>query len=381
MKIKLCLIAFLFFSFGCNKEDDMKVEKDPNYVILEGDIGHWHSSTILSEDGNIIVVGSQIVDTSHYMIIHKTSPIGKTIYSEILPFENIRSSSVCEDSKQNIYIAGFTYSGITNMGRYIHVVKLDSEGKVLWGKSYLELGKISPETIDVLNDNEIVISGSKNSSGSLVFLKIDSLGQQIVFEDYDDVDQRYYGPNDLLVLTDGNFLSVGSRNENFELTWFDRNFNFLFYKSYGIGHWYGRSAIQLDNGDVVIVGKQTYINPAGFIDSSKVKILKIDSKGQLIWNKEGGNSRFSNDGQSIAVNQDGSFVVTGYGFELQKLNTEIDHMLSFFDKDGNEINTRYFDDKETTRGENIVKTKDDRNVITGRHRDGTFFLNVDNFGN
>ncbi|HMR88961.1 MAG TPA: hypothetical protein PKD51_12445 [Saprospiraceae bacterium] len=380
MKIKLYLIAFLIFSFSCNKEEVMKVEKDPNYVVLDGDIGKWHSSAILSADGNIIVVGSQIVDTSHYMIIHKTKPFGEVIYSEILPFENIRSMSVCEDSKQNIYIVGFTYSGITNMGRYIHVVKLDSMGKVLWGKSYLGLGRISPESIDVLNDNEIIISGSKSSSGSLILLKIDSLGEQIVFQDYDD-DQIFYSPNDLLVLTDGNFLAVDSRNENFELTWFDRNFNFLFYKSYGIGHWHGRSAIQLDNGDVVIVGEQTYINSSGFIDSSKVKIIKIDSKGQLIWDKEGGNSRFSNDGQSIAVNQDGSFVVTGYGFELQKLNTEINHMLSFFDKDGNEINTRYFDDLETSRGQNILKTQDDRNVITGKHRDGTFFLNVDNFGN
>ncbi|HMU03280.1 MAG TPA: hypothetical protein PJ990_06635 [Saprospiraceae bacterium] len=380
MKIKLYLIAFLIFSFSCNKEEVMKVEKDPNYVVLDGDIGKWHSSAILSADGNIIVVGSQIVDTSHYMIIHKTKPSGEIIYSEILPFENIRSMSVCEDSKQNIYIVGFTYSGITNMGRYIHVVKLDSMGKVLWGKSYLGLGRISPESIDVLNDNEIIISGSKSSSGSLILLKIDSLGEQIVFQDYDD-DQIFYSPNDLLVLTDGNFLAVDSRNENFELTWFDRNFNFLFYKSYGIGHWHGRSAIQLDNGDVVIVGEQTYINSSGFIDSSKVKIIKIDSKGQLIWDKEGGNSRFSNDGQSIAVNQDGSFVVTGYGFELQKLNTEINHMLSFFDKDGNEINTRYFDDLETSRGQNILKTQDDRNVITGKHRDGTFFLNVDNFGN
>jgi hypothetical protein len=79
------------------------------------------------------------------------------------------------------------------------------------------------------------------------------------------------------------------------------------------------------------------------------------------------------------VNQDGSFVINGYALSDHLNNT--DHMIIYVDADGNEINSRYFTDEKTFRGANIIKVENDRNVMTGGYQGGTYFLNVDNYGN
>lgn len=93
----------------------------------------------------------------------------------------------------------------------------------------------------------------------------------------------------------------------------------------------------------------------------------------MLWENTVGNLDYLNDGQSVKENADGSFVLNGY-------SSGDNHMLLYVDEKGEQINATYYTDDKTFRGQNIIKLDNDRNVLTGGYKGGTFFLNVDNFG-
>lgn len=122
-----------------------------------------------------------------------------------------------------------------------------------------------------------------------------------------------------------------------------------------------------------MAGRSTTVTSNNIVTSGSVLLLKTDVNGELIWSKTLGRKNYFNiDGQSLRENEDGSFVLYGYDW--------YDHMLFYLDSEGNEINSKYFTDDNSRRGDNIVKLENGRNILTGSYQGGTFFLNVDNYG-
>lgn len=394
MKRFTFVLTIFLLLIGCNKDKDVipspptvedpKENEDPmediaNYVVLDGFIGQWHQSTKLSSDGNVLVTGYKRTGQKYNMIVTKTNTLGEIIFSTLVHQQNSKGMGVYEDGQQNIYVVGSAFEESWYVDRRLAVAKLDKNGNVIWEQIYHPEEYILGISISALNDNEIIVSGSTENQSNLVLLKIDSLGQEISFKTIDSPDD-YKTPSSMLVLQDGNILITDYGNNKFNLTWFDQEFNVLWEKSYGEDHRVCRSSIQLNDGSIVTVGEQTHVKEgSNVIDSSKVLIIKTDPKGELLWEKEVGDTKYLNDGQSIAVNQDGSFVINGYALSDHLNNT--DHMIIYVDADGNEINSRYFTDEKTFRGANIIKVENDRNVMTGGYQGGTYFLNVDNYGN
>ena len=402
MKIITLLLSISILFMNCGKEDTpfIPIEEDDNmeeeidsnmvveevdssmiiveadYKVLNGTIGSWNESTILSADGNVITVGRTRDLDKKRMIIIKTNTIGEEIYTTVFNDENSQAQGVYEDSQMNLYVVGIAEQENPNHDVALTVAKLDSEGSMLWKNKYQTQEDIKGFHISGINDNEIIASGSMDSE--LVLLKIDSLGQEQLFSKKEALESRTIGG--MLILQNENILITGSSWESeIHLRCYDRNFNLLWEKRHGEYSMYARSTIQLDNGDLVTVGHSAHlIGNTNTIDFEKVFILKTDAEGELIWIKEAGDISFKSDGQSIVENEDGSFVITGYATSGPFL--QIDHFLIHVDSEGNEINSTYYIDDKTTRGSNIIKVDNGRNVITGRHQEGIFFLNVDNDG-
>ena len=392
MKKSFFILPLLLLFLGCEKEalpttvepstEEPVENQDPEetsiYTVLNGSIGHWHESTLLSSDGNVIVVGNKRTGGHRQMLVTKTTPTGEVIFSTLCDLPNSRALGVHEDSQQHIYLAGYTTGENGEDRRRLAVAKLDQDGMVIWERVYQDEYEIYGTGITALNDNEIVVCGAEREKQNLILLKIDSLGEELQFKTVDTPD-KYKVPSSILVLQDGNILITDYDNSVFNLSWFDPAFQLVIEQSYGQGNRVCRSAIQLADGSLVVVGKQTHTKAgSNKIDSSKVLIAKIDANGELLWEKEAGDTHYLNDGQSIAVNQDGSFVINGYA--LSEHTTKTDHMLIYVDPEGNEINATYFTDEKTFRGANIIKLENGRNVMTGGYQGGIYFLNVDNYG-
>lgn len=392
-QLSLILLTFLTLFIGCGEDEEISPtppividnpdreiiitssEDELGYIVLDDCfIGTWNNSTIRSSDGNIIIVGSAGAGNNSKMLVVKTTPSGEIIYYKAIHEEHSSGLSVFEDADQNLYITGYAFDENWSEDRRIAVVKLDVDGNVLWENSYHSSeDNLYGSRIWGLSDNEIMIAGQRD--GDLAFLKIDSSGQELLFNLIEST--TYDAPNGMVVLEDNKILITTSYDDELHLTWYDENANFLRKRSYGPRIKYGRSTIQLNDGNLVTVGK--YIHTAeesNVIESQSVLLLKTDVDGEIVWEKEVGSLIFFNDGQSIRENEDGSFVLTGY--TLRNGNT--DHMLIFVDAEGNEINAKYFTDNKTFRGQNIIKLENGQNIITGGYQGGTFFLNVDNYG-
>jgi len=397
---KLAVILPLILTLlglGCDKEEtppviemptienpvinNPPVEDETNYVILGGTVNHWQTSTIQSSDGNIIIVGDKRTGSNYNMIVTKTNTLGEVIFTTSFHQQDSKAISVDEDSQSNIYVSGYVFGENFSDESRLAIAKLDKDGIVLWEKIYHEEKRMQGINIAVINDDEIIVNGYTSDEYDLVFLKVDSLGTEQSFKIIEASQDSYRVPSNMLVLQDSNLLITDYDNGNFNLTWYDREFNMLWGKSYGEGHRVCRSAIQLEDGSIIVVGKKIHREElVSVTDSSKVLVIKTDSNGELIWEKEAGDTDYLNDGQSIAVNQDGSFVVNGYALRGQPLDTE--HMIIYIDENGDEINSKYFSDDSTFRGANIIKIENDRNIMTGGYKESrTYFLNVDNYGN
>ncbi|RMG81570.1 MAG: hypothetical protein D6714_12755, partial [Bacteroidetes bacterium] len=358
------------FALSCNKTTtpagDSPVIEDPgnnggpsedlpDYVVLDGFIGRWHQSTIPTSDGNVLIVGNEREDGHDRMILTKTNTAGEVLFSTLFHQEDSKAMAVCEDSAENIYVVGSAFQAGGNEDRIMAAAKLDKNGNVLWEQVYHPETPVSGLGIAVWDDNEIIVCGSTEDQFDLAFLKIDSLGAEKAFKIIPSPGE-YRTPSGMLLLHDGNILITDYEGNRFNLTWYDPQFNLLREKSYGGNSRVCRSAIQLNDGSIVAVGSQTHLRAgSNAIDSSKVLIMKTDAEGTLLWEKEAGDAEFLNDGQSIAVNQDGSFVINGYALSDNLNNT--DHMIIYVDEEGNEINAKYFTDDKTFRGANILKVE------------------------
>jgi hypothetical protein len=346
-----------------------------NYTVLEEFfIGSHHNSTILTSDGNLVHVGGgKQPYSSEKMALVKTKTNGEILYfKELFQEWYGRALGVLEDSEQNIYVVGYTYTQSGIAYRKLAVAKLDANGNVLWENNYqLSLEDAFGSNVLILPNDEILVSGSQ--SGNPMFLKINPTGEEVLFSIKES--STFCSTLGMVLLEDGRILLTGSSGEDAKLSWYDTETNLLGEKKYGsmmkISR--GLSTIQLRDGNLLLAGRTTSVTSNNIVTGGAVLLLKTDVNGELIWSKTLGDTHhFNIDGQSLRENEDGSFVLYGYDW--------YDHMLFYLDSEGNEINSKYYRDSLSHKGTNIVKLGNERNVLTGTYQGGTFFLNVDNYG-
>ncbi len=395
MKNLLFLFAICFLFGACNKDEapEPNTYTPPTYgpasevtvsinslvdeygytALKNFYVGLWNHSTIPTADGQVVLVGrGGNGGKNSKMVLVKTDTLGDMLYfTEIFDDRYGSASAVCEDAQKNLYVVGSTYKDDTLQNRALSVAKLDADGHILWENDYQRtLESVSGSNIAVLPNGELIIAGFYDDNR--VLLKINASGEEIAFEIKES--PNYDVTNGMLVLEDGRILVTGNKDQELQLTWYDTDMNLIKEKTYGPRIAHGRSTIRTKDGGLLSVGKFTYTTGnSNVIDSQAVFLVKTDLEGEIIWDSKLGDSQYSNDGQSLKENEDGSIVLSGY--------SDNNHMLIYVDAAGNEINATYFTDPNTFRGENIIKTEGGRNILTGGYERGTFFINVDNYGN
>jgi len=290
--------------------------------------------------------------------------------------------------------------GSNNEGQHDHwIVKLDNQGTIQWERSFGFAGHDHSRSIIQTNDGGFFIGGyldvdasggsgnetvsTKHGVGEFWAQKLDPNGNLEW--------RRYFGGtnNDrifnVLQAHDGNYLLVGaSESTDFDIKNGNGSYDFwvikidtkgtmLWEKSYGgSGIDQGRAAIKTNDGNYIIVGAA--ISSDGNISNSKGNsdawVIKIDENGTMLWEKSFGGSGFDaafaiDNGKGIFS----SYVIAGNSKssdgDTSKNNGENDFWVIKIDNSGKLLFEKSLGGSGLDFAHGVIETSDQKIVVVG----------------
>ena len=216
-----------------------------------------------------------------------------------------------QTSSGGYIIAGKTQS-FSNGGYDVWVIKLDSNGNILWQKSIGGASDDEAFSIQQTNDGGYIVGGRTNSFGSgnydIWVIKLDTNGN-IQW-------QKTYGGSSVdggrvFQISNGNYLiagatqSFGAGNYDIWIVKIDPNGNIIWQKTYGGPQHEWPEYFHETSGSYVVMGI-TYSYGAGGRD---IWILKLDFNGNIVWQKTYGGT--GDDGVYASDEIPGGFILAG----------------------------------------------------------------------
>ncbi|HOQ40080.1 MAG TPA: Ig-like domain-containing protein [Fervidobacterium sp.] len=234
----------------------------------------------------------------------------KTFGGELLD----RAYSIQQTSDGGYIVAGYTKSS-GNGDDDVYILKLNSDGELKWEKTF---GGELPDraySIQQTEDGGYIVAGYTYSFDAgiidVYILKLDADGGLVWQKTYGgtsiDVAYSIQQTNDGGYIVVGNTQSSGAGNDNVYVLKLDSNGNLTWEKTFGgTESDYAYSVQQTKDGGY-IVGGYTYSFGAGGADAY---ILKLNSDGDLTWQKTyGGNS--TDIAYCIQQTTDEGYIVAG----------------------------------------------------------------------
>jgi hypothetical protein len=257
-----------------------------------------------------------------------------------------RGQSVIQTNDSGYLISGFSQSNnedvTANFGSNDYwIAKLDTSGNIQWEKNFgfsgtdqafssiqtLDGGYLITGTLDVSASNQQGNDknslNNKHAGGDYWAIKLDANGTKQW--------RRFFGGSntdiafDLVETLDNNFLIIGSSDSfdidisnnkgsyDFWVTKIDSNGDLVWEKSYGGDEIDQAYSITLtSDGNFIIVGDARSSNDdvSSNFGSADVWAIKINALGEKIWEKNYGGSSFDTS-KDIIASQNGGFYITG----------------------------------------------------------------------
>ena len=198
----------------------------------------------------------------------------------------------------------------------IWILKLSAKGSIIWEKSYGGASSDSADVVKQTTDGGYIVAGSTNSYGQgasdLWLLKLNSKGGVVWQKTYGEASGEYI--HSMMQSSDGGFIIAG---ETFSFGSGGEDAWIIHTLSEGSIDWQQTFG---GTGDETITNIQQtsdrgYI-AAGETDSfgaggSDIWVLKLDSQGNLLWQKTYGGSG-DDDASSVIQTSDGGYMVAGH---------------------------------------------------------------------
>ncbi|MGH1335036.1 MAG: hypothetical protein ACRBFS_02835 [Aureispira sp.] len=269
----------------------LKVDAVSGNLLFEksygGTIQEQGFNIINTQDGNLLLLGLTEVATNTSgtqvdIFLVKVTPDGDTLWTKTYgaPESFDIARGLQETDNGDILIVGPTGNGsVTN----IRVFRLDAQGKVLWEKIYNSPYNENGIDIAVIgNDTYFLLGRRQDGDDDFLLLKIDGQGNLLDTQTYGT--PYYEEAHSIYKTKDGDFLLCGHSSgrdplHNLYLLKVDATGTVLLEKHYGgTAHDGGTDAIELSNGDLVLVGEtDSYGN-----GSKGAFFIRTDEKGEVL---------------------------------------------------------------------------------------------------
>ena len=379
MRIYLIILLFGITFFSCDKEKPDPTDNEPTFYLFPGYIGNSNQSAVKSNDDNILICGYQGID----VILLKVSKNGDEIWrSSFDPGKNSTATALVQTNNNEIFICGNTDRNEQESDIDILLVKTDAQGDTLWTKTYGGPENDYVSNIIYTSDGNILISGKTESFGAgswgdFYLVKVNPNGDTLWTKSYSDPDQEV--PFHLLETMAGDYIITGT-NEDYEpreiyLVKVGLNGEKLWDRKIGPPIWkWGSSTIALSNLELMICGKVSIGD--GY---SQVLVVKTDSQGNTIWEKEYGIENLNEQGMCLKQNIDETFTISGSGTNSETRYKNM--VLLKIDQEGNELWSQNFGSEGADLAWNLLKDSNDDNLVVGELNSAISLTVVDTEGN
>jgi len=376
-KLQIIIIIMTFLSLASCKKDEDNTLLEPSYIKFTGDIGTNDNSTLISYDQNLIICGNSGANIS----VLKISKSGNQIWrKDFFAGKGSSAYGIAQTSNQELFICGKTDQKNSDEKNDILLVKTNSEGDTIWTKVYGGIESDYSACIITTSDGNLLIAGKTESFGAGTFgdiylLKLNTNGDILWTRSYPDQDQEV--PFNIIETQNGEFLITGTNEDNSQyrelyLLKVSANGQQLWNRKIGPPTWkWGYSTLELTDGNLLVCGKHTV---GGY---NQILVVKTDNIGNVIWENEYGAVNLSEEGNSIKQNIDGTYTITGSCFDVSTGKTDI--LLLKIDKSGNQLWLKKFG-STSGEGVNLIKDTNDDNIITGNYNGSMFMTKTDSNG-
>jgi hypothetical protein len=275
-------------------------------------------------------------------------------------------------------VCGYSSSFSKGGDNDIYVAKLDEAANVQWQKTFGGGRTDIGWGVKELKDKTFLLFGAigiDSTNDDIFITALDAKGNQLWEKTYGN--DKYERCTQMLATSDGNFLLIGQRNvgpgnniDSYILKIDDKG-NRLWEKTYG-GNFPERTfyGSETPDGDLLISGLILPYQTA----KADILLLKINNNGELLWTKAYGAESVHDIIHSFYRNKDGkTYSMTGYS-ETAK---EGFHQGLFMqiDADGNMLKKSTYDTGEDLRLMHSEQTGDGGSIVTGYSR-GVITANI-----
>lgn len=286
-------------------------------------LGYHATSSLQTIDGGYIIASyfsDQNLSCNDFKLT-KLNPQGIISWSQqYISSQDVMNISVIQTNDNGFIVSGTTdsiaYSSTQNYD--FMAVKTDENGVFEWSKIYGKSSYSSDEEINQIiqtSDFGYALIGSINNETTddwdIYFIKTNSNGDVLWSKSYGGS----YGEigNGIVELSDGNFMIIGTTlsfdngNQDVYVTKIDELGNEIWSKTIGGTMPENGFKIVEANDGIVLMGLTTSFGSG----NADVYLVKLSDSGELLWSKTyGGNDEDRAFG--FDINQDGGFIISGY---------------------------------------------------------------------
>ena len=329
-------------------------------------------------DGGYIVIGSGI-DTVNCIYMIKTDQHGDTLWTK---YHHLNSKELfcsgLQTADGRYIVTGLTEDSFNSDA---FLLKTDSNGVKLWSREYG--GSIDDFGLSVqpTADGGYIITGSSDSfsSSSHVYLiKTDSEGEMIWSKTYGD-DYEYVGRS-VIQTNDGGYF-ITSYGYTYPLggsAWVylvktDSIGNAIWTNTFNdVNEDFGHSGKQTNDGGYIITGGTDRLN-----NISDLLLMKISTDGEIDWVKTYGENNTFENGYCVQQTFDGGYIIAG---QKETNNNSVDVYLIRTDSYGDTLWTTTYGGSLIDRGYSVQQTTDEGYIVSGRRDDNVWLIKTDENG-
>ena len=264
------------------------------------------------------------------------------------------------------------YSNSFGDGSYdIYVVKLDGVANIQWQKTFGGSRTDIGWGVKELKDKTFLLFGAigiDSTNDDIFITRLDAQGNQLWQKTYGN--EKYERCTQMLATSDGNFLLIGQRNvgpgnniDSYVLKIDDKG-NLLWEKCFGSSlperTYYGG---EIPSGDFLISGSILPYPSA----KADIFLLRINKNGELVWTKTIGEEKVHDIIHSFCQNSDKkTYTLTGYSETVKEGFHE--GLFIQIDENGNMLKKQTYDTGEDMRLMHSEETPDGGFIVAGYTR-------------
>jgi hypothetical protein len=282
---------------------------------------------IQTSDGGYALCGNSEVSTDPFdMYIVKLDPMGILQWTQKIGGANGEwAKSIIQTADGGYIAAGFTGSYGAG-GQDMYIVKLSPGGNVLWNKTIGGTLQDYAQSIKSTTDGGFIVAGFTRSFGAgdadIFMVKFDSTGNILWSETVGGT--GYDEAIHIIQTSDGGYAiagitnSFGAGSNDMYILKLDSSGNVNWNRTFGgTGIDEAYSIIQTTDNGYVAVGETNSFGTGNY----DFYAVKLDSSGNLLWSKTVGSTQ-PEGGESVIETPDGGYAIAGFQQRLIKLGSD-----------------------------------------------------------